>query len=40
MPEFNFNTLMTEIQSPFLIDENDEKSINEMRADRLRKYLQ
>ncbi|MCU5746702.1 protein arginine kinase [Staphylococcus sp. SQ8-PEA] len=39
MPDFDFNEIMTEIQSPFLVDEEDERSINEKRADRLRKYI-
>ncbi|MGS0664052.1 protein arginine kinase [Staphylococcus arlettae] len=39
LEDFKFNELMIAIQSPFLIDDEDEKSVNEKRADILRTYI-
>lgn len=37
--DFNFNELIIAIQSPFLIDETEEHSIEEKRAEILRRYI-
>ena len=39
LEDFKFNELMVAIQSPFLIDEDDDKTVNEKRADLLRKHI-
>ncbi|HBI7161411.1 TPA: protein arginine kinase [Staphylococcus pseudintermedius] len=39
MEDFRFNELMVAIQSPFLIDETDEQSIEAKRAEILRTYI-
>lgn len=39
LEHFDFNQLMVQIQSPFLIDETDDKSVSERRADVLREQI-
>ena len=39
LTDFKFNELMVAIQSPFLIDEDDDKTVNEKRADLLREHI-
>ncbi|HCV3010456.1 TPA: protein arginine kinase [Staphylococcus aureus] len=39
LQNFKFNELMVAIQSPFLLDEEDDKSVKEKRADILREHI-
>lgn len=39
LPEFNFNQMMVAIQSPFLIDEAQQTSIKEQRANIIREHI-
>ncbi|RIP36187.1 protein arginine kinase [Staphylococcus gallinarum] len=39
LKDFKFNELMVAIQSPFLLDEEDERTVNEKRADILREHI-
>jgi protein arginine kinase len=39
LKDFKFNELMIAIQSPFLLDEEDERTVNEKRADILREHI-
>lgn len=39
LPEFNFNQMMVAIQSPFLIDEKQQISIKEQRANIIREHI-
>ncbi|MDU2088870.1 MAG: protein arginine kinase, partial [Staphylococcus epidermidis] len=39
LENFKFNELMVAIQSPFLIDDDDNRTVNEKRADLLREHI-
>ncbi|PKI10089.1 protein arginine kinase [Staphylococcus shinii] len=39
LEDFKFNELMVAIQSPFLLDEEDDRAVNEKRADILREHI-
>ena len=39
LENFKFNELMVAIQSPFLIDDEDNRTVNEKRADLLREHI-
>ncbi|MQH70416.1 protein arginine kinase, partial [Escherichia coli] len=39
LQNFKFNELMVAIQSPFLLDEEDDKSVKAKRADILREHI-
>ena len=37
--DFKFNELMVALQSPFLLDDEDDRAVNEKRADILREHI-
>ena len=39
LEDFKFNELMVAIQSPFLLDDEDDRTVNEKRADILREHI-
>ena len=39
LENFKFNELMVAIQSPFLIDHDDKRTLHEKRADLLREHI-